>query len=240
LNWYAFLVGIGASFAIWQIVENRKENEDFHWPISGLWILVGSWLGSRLAYFIWQPAALVDFGWQSVSYQQGGMVWPGAVLGAWVTVAILTLFNKKSFLETADRLIVMLPPLAIMIWMAAWFSGSAYGQVMQNTWWVPISMDDQFQYLPRFPLQIVAAATLFLLFINFEPHISKRRPGMKTAVIWLLFSIHSLVFSYLRADHRPEWSGIAWDIWFAYLCLVWAVALFGMFYVTNRNQPDQE
>lgn len=223
MNWYAFLVGVGASLSIWRIVQGQKKQEDFQWALAGLWVLVGAWLGARLAYFIWHPAAIIDFGWQAVGLREGGMVWSGAVLGAWITIIVLALARRSSWLVVADRLLVMLPPLAIMTWLAGWISGSGYGPVMQAAWWVPRTMDDSFQLLPRFPLQWLAAASLFLTFLLSESRFPPQKTGAQAALIWTVFSVHTLVFSLLRADQRPEWLGVYWDIWFLILCLLWAI-----------------
>jgi len=225
LNWYAFLVGAGASLAIWRIVQGQKKREDFQWALAGLWVLAGAWLGARLAYFIWHPAAIVDFGWRAFGLREGGMVWPGAVCGAWITIFILALAKRANWLMVADRLLVMLPPLAIMAWLAGWISGSGYGPLMQAAWCIPRTMDDSFQLLPRFPLQWMAATALFLVFFLLEPRFPKNKTGGQAALTWLIFTIHTLLFSFLRADHRPESLGLYWDIWFGLICLLWALVL---------------
>ncbi len=240
VNWYAFLLGAGASLAIWRIVGAQKK-KDLQWVVAGLWVLAGAWLGARLAFFIWQPATLIDQGWASLGLRAGGLVWPGAVLGAWCTIFILALTKGKSWLVVADYLLVMLAPLAIMSWLAGWFSGSGYGQIMQAAWWIPRTLDDSFQHLPRFPLQWVAAVTLFLLFILLEPRFPKNKTGALTALTWMIFSIHTLIFSFLRADQRPEFSGVYWDIWFGFVCLLWAIVLVMLVFVRTpkiKNNPE--
>jgi hypothetical protein len=84
-------------------------------------------------------------------------------------------------------------------------------------------MDDSFQLLPRFPLQWLAAASLFLTFLLSESRFPPQKTGAQAALIWTVFSVHTLVFSLLRADQRPEWLGVYWDIWFLILCLLWAI-----------------
>jgi len=239
LNWYAFLVGTGASLAVWRVVQTQKKKDDFQWVLASLWILLGAWIGARLAFLIWQPAILVDFGWQALRLREGGMVWPGAVLGAWVTVLILSFIKRVNWLEVADRLLVMLPPLVIMSWLAAWISGSSYGPEMGAAWWVPMTMDDSFQYLPRFPLQWVAATSLFIIYFLIESRLRLKKTGAQSAVIWFLFCTHTFVFSLLRADQRPEWLGLYWDIWFLILCLLWLMFLiWSVFFKKTRQQLD--
>lgn len=235
MNWYAFLVGAGASLAIWRVIQCQKKQDDFHWAMAGLWLLFGAWLGARLVFFFWQPAALVDFGWRALGLREGGMVWPGAVLGAWITIFPLALIKKIMWLEIADQLLVMLPPLAMMSWLAGWISGSGFGPVMPAAWWVPMTMDDSFQLLPRFPLQWIAAASLFLIYYILESRFYTTRVGGKAALIWFIFSMHTLLFSFLRADLRPEWLGLPWDIWFAVICGLWAIILGWLVFVRKTG-----
>jgi prolipoprotein diacylglyceryltransferase len=225
LNWYAFLVGAGASMAIWRIIQSQKKSDDLQWAIAGLWLLLGAWAGARMAFFIWQPAAIVDFGWKALGLREGGMVWTGAVIGAWITIFMIALAKKRNWLEAADQLLVMLPPLAIMSWLAGWISGSGYGPEMPAAWWVPMTMDDRFQILPRFPLQWIAAASLFLIFMLMETNLPKLKTGRLAALIWSIFTVHTLVFSFFRADPRPVWMGFPWDIWFVFVCGLWAIIL---------------
>ncbi len=239
MNWYAFLIGTGASLAIWRIVQ-AQEKKDLQWVVAGLWVLLGAWLGARLGYFIWQPATIVDLGWQSFSLREGGMVWPGAVAGAWVIIFVQVFAKRTHWLVAADRLLVMLPPLAIMSWLAGWFSGSGYGPLMQAAWWVPRTLDDNFQLLPRFPLQWIAATSLFLIYLLLEPRFPKNKTGAQAALIWLIFTVHTLIFSFLRADYRPEFFGLYWDIWFGLVCLLWGLVFIGMVFMRktkNQNQP---
>ena len=226
LNWYAFIIGMGTSLALLRVLQEQKAGERTTWAIAALWLLFGAWIGARIAFFIWQPAVILDFGWQAFGLREGGMVWPGAALGAWISIWILSVAKQKNILETADHLLVMLPPLTIMSWLAGWFSGSGYGQVMSSAWWIPVTLDDHFELLPRFPLQLVAAFSLFLLFLLLEPRIAKKKTGMKAVLVWSVFSIHTLIFSFLRADLRPKWMGLPWDIWFVFICIFWAI-LFG-------------
>ncbi len=225
MNWYAFLIGIGTSLAIWRVIQEQEKPQKFRWGFLSLWVLLGSWLGARIAFFIWHPAIILDLGWQAFGLREGGLVWPGAIAGAWLSIWLISLKVDKSFLETADFLIVMLPPIAITSWLAGWFSGSAYGPIMTEAWWVPMSLDDTFQMAPHFPLQLVVAASLFVLNIVAESCIPKNKKGFRTTIIWSIFCLHMLIFSFLRADPRPVFLGLAWDIWLVFICILWALLL---------------
>lgn len=228
MNWYAFLIGIGASLAIWRVIQEQEKPGKIRWGVFSFWVLFGGWIGARIAFFIWHPAVILDFGWLAFGLREGGMVWSGAIAGAWLSIWLISLNLEKGFLKTADYLIVMLPPIVITSWLAGWFSGSAYGQIMPEAWWIPKTVDDTLQTLPRFPLQLVAAFSLFVLYLLAESRIPKNTKGLRTSIIWSIFSLHTLVFSFLRADPRPEWSGIAWDIWFVFICILWALFLWLM------------
>lgn len=236
MNWFAILVGIGASLAIWRVVQEQKQPEKLNWGISSLWVLVGAWIGARIAFFIWQPAIILDLGWQAIDLREGGMVWPGAMLGGWISIWLISLKKEMRFLKAADQLIMMLPPLVITSWLAGWFSGSAYGPIMPEAWWIPKTIDDTFQILPRFPLQLLAAFSLFVFYLLAETRIRNEVTGFRTVIIWSIFSSHSLLFSFLRADSRPEWLGITWDIWFVFICMVWLLVLYWMVWLRKPRK----
>lgn len=240
MNWYAFLIGIGASLGIWRVIQEQEKPQKLHWGFLSLWVLFGGWIGARIAFFIWHPALILDFGWQAFGLREGGMVWPGAIAGAWLSIWLISLKVEKGFLETADFLIVMLPPLVITSWLAGWFSGSAYGQIMPEAWWIPMSIDDTFQMSPRFPLQLVAAFSLFVLFLLVDSRIAKGQKDSRTTILWSIFSFHTLIFSFLRADPRPEWFGIEWDVWFVFLCIIWGLLLWLIWFRQFKKKDDKE
>ncbi len=240
MNWYAFLIGLGSALAIWRVVQEQKQSQKMDWGFAALWVLFAAWLGARIAFYIWQPAIILDLGWQAFGLRAGGMVWSGAVFGAWIAILLISLRKGIGFLETADQLMVMLPPMVVTIWLAGWFSGSAYGHLMPEGWWIPITIDDTFQLNPRFPLQLVAAVSLFILFAVIEPRIQKQLVGRRTAIVWTIFSIHTLIFSFLRADLRPLWLGIAWDIWFVFVCIAWALTLCWMAWFRKPGKSNEK
>ncbi len=223
---YAFLIGAGASLAVWRVTRTVVPKLALRWAWTAVGVLFGALLGARLGYLFWQPNSFTNHFWQLFRINQGGLVWFGAFPAAWLVIWGVAKFRSLPFTMVADRVLTMLPPMAIMTWLACWASGSGYGELLENAWWAPLSIDERGLWAVRFPLQWVAALSLFLIFAIFEGRFPKNRPGQRAALTWLIFCAHTLLFSFLRADPRPVWHGVTWDEWAAIFYLAGALIFF--------------
>ena len=96
---------------------------------------------------------------------------------------------------------------------------------------------------PRVPVQPVAALTLFLLLGAIECVWKKPVPsGRRAALLLLVLSIHTLLFSLMRADPVQPLLGIRLDVWTSILfILVTGILLLCTFDVKSRkNQVEKE
>jgi phosphatidylglycerol:prolipoprotein diacylglycerol transferase len=239
LNLYSFLLGIGSSLSIWRVTADVPLHEKIRWASSALVVLLGALIGARIGFLLWQPAYLAAFGWQAMRIWEGGFIWPGAVLGAWLMILLLSWQMRQKVGFVADRMAVMVPPLAITIWLGCWMAGCGYGQVIPLNWQFSMTMDETGQWASRFPLQWVAAVTLFLVYFGWEQRFPSKRTGQRSAITWLIFMVHTLLFSIFRADLRPGWQGLSWDIWFAILYLVAALICFLIAFFPKKFDSEQ-
>ena len=228
MNLYALLIGLGASLAVWRVTKTVVPNLALRWALAALHALGGALIGARLAFLLWQPASFAAQPLSLFRFDQGGFVWFGAVPGGLIVTWIIAKQRSLPFAMVADRLVTMLPPLGIMTWLACWTAGCAYGRVITNADWLPMSVDETGLWAVRFPLQWVAALSLFLIFALYESRFPKKRPGQRAALTWLLFSTHTLLLSFFRADPRPSWQGLTYDEWAAMIYLVSALVFFIM------------
>jgi phosphatidylglycerol:prolipoprotein diacylglycerol transferase len=226
LNLYAFLIGAGGSLAVWRVAKTVVSSLARRWVLAALFVLAGALFGARIGFVFWQPESFSGSFWQIFRLDQGGLVWFGALPGAWLMVWLIAKQRSLPFVMVADRMATMLPPMGIMTWLACWTAGCGYGPLLENGWWAPLTMDERGLWAVRLPLQFLAAISLFLIFSTWEAKFPKRRPGQRAALTWLLFSAHTLFFSFLRADPRPIWQGLAWDEWAALFFLGTALFFF--------------
>jgi phosphatidylglycerol:prolipoprotein diacylglycerol transferase len=239
LNLYALMLGIGSSLSIWRVSKEVPAREAMRWSASALIVLLGALIGARIGFVLWQPAYLEAFGWQVLRLWEGGFIWPGAIVGAWLAIFLISwqLHSRVGFV--ADRMSVMVPPLVIMIWLGCWMAGCGYGPLLPAGWQFPASVDETGMWASRLPLQWLAAISLFLIYFSFEHHFPRRRSGQAAALSWLLLMIHTLTFSLLRADLRPGWQGLSWDIWAAIFYLTTAVFVCLIVFYPQKSEEEK-
>ncbi len=234
---YAALIGLGATLGMWRIYQSVFEEEHLSAARAALWVLVGALLGARLAFFLWQPAYLTNNGWRAFQFWEGGFIWSGAVAGALLTSILVALIRHQNIRLLLDQMSSLLPPVALMTWLACIPAGCGYGkQLTGNIAWLTV-IDERGNYASRFPNQIVAALLLFLIFYVFERTFTTKRIGLRSGLTWLLFCLHTLVFSFLRADLRPVWKGLPVDIWMALGFLL--IAMINMIFVLKPGLDDK-
>lgn len=239
LSLYAFLLGIGSSLSIWRVAMDVPPPEKIRWSSSALVILLGALIGARIGFILWQPAYIAAYGWQVLRIWEGGFIWPGAVAGAWLAILLLSWQMHQPVGFVADRTAVMVPPIAITIWLGCWMAGCGYGPLISLNWQFPMTIDETGLLASRFPLQWTAAVTLFLIYFSWEHRFPKQRTGQRAAITWFIFMIHTLIFSIFRADLRPGWQGVSWDIWFAILYLITALICILIAFYPKKVTKDQ-
>ncbi len=226
---YALLIGLGATLGMWRIYQTVAEGEQLSAARAAVWSLVGALVGARLAFFLWQPAYLSENGWRAIRFWEGGFIWPGAVAGSLLTIIIVALIRRQNIQYLLDQWSPLLPAAALMTWLACIPAGCGYGkQLSVNIAWLTV-IDERGNYASRFPNQLVAALLLFLVFTIFEHTFTTKRIGLRSGLTWLLICLHTLVFSFLRADLRPVWKSLPVDIWMALAFLL--IAMINMIFV---------
>jgi len=239
MNLYTIFLGIGATFGMWRVSQNSPGNLVLRSAYSALGVLAGALIGSRIGFFFWQPGYIKAAGWKAIQIWDGGLIWPGAIIGAWVAIGTIAIIRKMDVRVLADHLSPLLLPIVIMTWLACISTGSGYGVEISPEFYFPAVVNERGVYASRFPNQWVAAIVLFLLYLVFEKKIQSKFVGYYSAVTWLVFSIHTLIFSFFRSDPRPHLQGQPVDIWAAILFLTISMIYF-ILVVLLRNTPQKE
>ena len=233
------LLGIGSSLCIWRVSREVPTRDVMRWSTSALVVLLGGLIGARIGFILWQPAYLDAFGWQVLRIWEGGFIWPGAVIGAWLAILLISWQLHFRIGMVADRMSVMAPPLVTMVWLGCWTAGCGYGPLLPASWHFPASIDETGMWASRIPLQWLAAISLFLIYFSFEHHFPRRRNGQTAALTWLILMVHTLIFSFLRADLRPGWQGLSWDIWATILYLIIALIAFLIVFFPKKSDDEK-
>ena len=190
MNRYAVLVGLGAALGLWQVIQTALPALAARRARQGLVLLLGGLLGARLGYVLLHFAYYRQHLLEAPQLWLGGLYWPGALAGALLALPVIARASGERLVVLADGLTPLLPPFTILVWLACWTAGCAYGIHTQGAWWGLPAADETGVVARRLPLQVLAALTLALM-------------------------THTFLFSLLRTDPTLRWLGLRADSWAA-------------------------
>ena len=202
MNGYSLLLGVGAALGLMQIVQRVPEMQSLRWVIAGLGLLAAGLAGARASYVWLFPTyyrATPQAAWQIT---QGGLAWPGALIGGMAAMFIAALLLRAPLGLAADVFAPLFIYVAITAWLGAAFSGIAYGiEVYQAAPWALPSNQPDGYLVYRWPLQLTAALTLFYIIWRFDRRSEDWRiPGSRAGASGLLLAGHTALFSSWRDD----------------------------------------
>jgi len=165
-----------------------------------LYILVGSFLGARAFYVIYQaPSFFLENPLQIFYVWNGGFVFYGGFIGGVLSILLFTKLRKESLSMWFN---FSAPLLAFGYGLgrfACLLNGCCYGDITDH-WW-SINLHSAF----RHPTQIYASfweLILFVALLNFE-RIKGFNKGIPVFSIWLIgHGIGRLMMEYFRVDDR--------------------------------------
>ncbi|HWR66537.1 MAG TPA: prolipoprotein diacylglyceryl transferase family protein [Bellilinea sp.] len=228
MNGYSLLIGIGAALGLLQVIRRVPDNLSLRWTVAGLGMLIAGLAGARAAY-VWLNPGYYSLHPQAVwQLTEGGLAWPGALSGVLAAFFLAALFMRVPLGVSADVFAPMIVTVAITCWLGAAFSGTAYGASIHPAlpWAIP-STEPEGVLTYRWPLQLTAALTLFLLHWSFERQTADSRlPDVRASMVGLLLAGHTALFSYWRADGGLVFNGLRVD--YAAAGLLGALCLVGL------------
>jgi phosphatidylglycerol:prolipoprotein diacylglycerol transferase len=214
---FSLLLAIGASFSLWRLALASPAAQRFYWLLTGLLTLLGALLGARIFYILEHLHYYALYAKEIVQIWQGGLAWEGALAGALLSILLAARVWQWDFWQLCDRLMVMLLPLSLATWLACLLEGSAYGIALpQDTWWGIRVLDETGIAALRSPVQPLAALSL-LVFLGLAEVLLRKstRPGLRSSVLLLIFSLDMLLFTFMRADAAQSWLGLRLESWAA-------------------------
>jgi len=230
---YTFPLIVGVSAAVGLIL--------ITWPVAafpnlahlrlniGCAVLTGALIGGRVGY-VWVNWPHFQEYWAEIpQVWLGGLSWPGALAGAILALAAITL--RQKFTENfPDILLPLFTSIVIGSWLASWLTGQAYG-IEVSAWWGTRVPDEWGAVVIRWPTQlagILAALGLHWGVDQLRVRGWLRIPGLAASLELAGLSLTILVGSPYRADSAPLWRGIRLDTWAAlvFLGLSTIIALF--------------
>ena len=217
MNFFSLFIGLGASLGLLRVLQVSPAATRLRWLSAALITLIGSLIGARIGFLIAFHQYFAEHPREMVRFDLGGLSWPGAMAGALLFAWLGTRLLGFSPADGFDRLSRMLLPVAVAVWLGAWLSGVAYGQPLPaGTWWGLQAPDESGLVSLRVPVQPLAILSLLLVLLVCEGltrHVKKK--GVKAAWLFFAFSVHSLLFSFLRYDSVQTLFGLRLDSWAA-------------------------
>lgn len=238
MSFFSFLIGFGASIALLRLAMVTDANQRTKWLLFGLFVLGGALIGARLAFAAAHTNFFSTRAGEIMNFAAGGLWWPGALAGGMLIALGIGLVRPRSLGNTLDKFIVMFLPMAVAFWLASWSAGVAYGVRLDSSiWWGFPMLDITGVTAQRVPVQPAAALTLLVLLGGIELGWRKpSAPGRRMGVILLALSIHTLLFSFMRADPIQPWLGLRLDVWVAILFVTIAILLLVTTFVVQSKK----
>jgi hypothetical protein len=202
MNGYSLLLGIGAALGLLQVIRRVPDSLALRWTAAGLGMLALALAGARAAYVWLNPAYFAAHPQAAWQMSQGGLAWPGALAGLLAGFLMSAILLRVPVAAAADVYLPMTVTLAVAVWLGAALSGTAYGASIHPAlpWAIPTYQPEGLLTY-RWPLQLTAALSLFVVYFRFEQRSAGwKLPGMQAAAGGLLLAAHTLLFSYWRAD----------------------------------------
>lgn len=231
LHAYGLLMALGflAGYGNW-IFLGRRSNR----PVAAVsdllfWIMVSGVAGARLAYvlahvpeFVRHPAAIFRV-------DQGGLVYYGGFLAAWVTLIAVARHRHEPFWPLADFVVTSLPLAHAFGRIGCWLNGCCYGTASSGhlairypagsfAWYDQVEAGrlaaSATKSLPVYPVQLFEAGFNFLLYTALMLlYLRKPRPGIVSSAYLLLYAPGRFLLEFLRGDHRHHWLGLSDAQW---------------------------
>ena len=215
MNLFAILIGFGATLGLANVAWHARRTHDMPSLVTaGLLALLGALLGGRLGYGVANWAYFRSHLADLPRLWLGGLSAPGALAGGLLALPLASWWLHLRLPTLADRLVPLLPPLAVFAWLAGWAAGVAYGPLSGVSALGLPARDEWGFFAPRLPLQLAGALITLALLGWLESRGSfPHRPGMSFSLAFLAVVIPALGVSFARVDPTPLWSGLRSDTW---------------------------
>ncbi len=234
---FSLLLSLGALAGLALVALRAPKKLTFRYLDAALGVLLSALVVSRLAYVFTNWAYFRLHTGEILQIWLGGLSAPGALLGAFLGMALLRAGRTFYLGPLADGLLPLLGSLSIAAWLGCWSDGSAYG-APSSAWYALPAVDEWGALAPRLPVQLLGALFSLLLFIALEQAQAwLHRPGLAASLGLVGWGLAFFGLSFLRADQAQTWLGLRLDAWGA--LGIAAVGMLGMAALLLRPKQPQ-
>jgi phosphatidylglycerol:prolipoprotein diacylglycerol transferase len=244
IRWYSLLFGLsfflGYYIFVYIAKKENKKLEDLDDLVMYMFFatIIGARLGHCLFYdfhyyFIEHPLEIFKI-WE------GGLASHGAIF---TIIPVLYLFMKKhagyTYLWLLDRITWVIALAATFIRLGNFFNSEIVGLPTDGSWGVVFMQNGE--TFPRIPIMLFESACYFFVFILLSNmYVSKNgkvRPGMMSAVFFLLMLIFRFICEFWKSDFGDK---VLWDLNSGQLLSI-PFVLFGfwLMYYSFKKSPSK-
>ncbi|HEX2935448.1 MAG TPA: prolipoprotein diacylglyceryl transferase [Bacteroidales bacterium] len=158
-----------------------------------IYMAVGTIVGARLGHcFFYEPKYYLSNPWEILAIWHGGLASHGAAVGILIAIYYFSKKEKKPFLWTMDRIVIVGALSGFFIRLGNLMNSEIYGVATDLPWGFIFVRENE--KLPKHPTQIYESLAYLLIFILLLRLYYKANGKPKAGMIFGLFFI--LVFSF--------------------------------------------
>lgn len=205
--WYGIMVAAGflACVAHLTILGIREGRSPSFGSDLAFWIMLFGIIGARIAYvganigyYLQDPLAIIRV-------DQGGLIYYGGFLGAFIAGIIFARIKKLNILALADYVVSALPLGHAFGRIGCFLNGCCYGAVASVPWSVSQ------QGAPRHPVQLYEAFLNLAIYALLIPAYRRRKQnGEILAFYCVIYPLGRFLLEFFRGDERLGWHGFSY------------------------------
>lgn len=202
--WYGIMTALGFLACVAHLVIRgirEKRPASFGSDVA-FWMMLSGIIGARLAYVIANIGYYLQNPLAVIRLDQGGLIYYGGFIGAFLAGIVFARINKLSILGLADFVVSALPLGHAFGRLGCFLNGCCYGSLSSLPWSV------QQQDGNRHPVQLYEAVLNIVIYLLlFLVYRRRKQPGEILAVYCIAYSLGRFLLEFLRGDERLGWHG---------------------------------
>ena len=215
-------MAIGFLLFLWTLQHfgrGTRRNGDYVSNLLTLLIVSGLG-GARAAYVIehWS-SQFARSPWQVLNLHQGGLMFYGGLIGAWLAVTVFALAHRENYLDFLDFLVTALPVGHALGRVGCFLEGCCFGArtdgplgvtypIGSHAWGQQVAeglIGPARAPLPLYPSQLFEAALLLAIYATLFRHYPRRKvSGEQVALYALAYAAVRFVVEMFRSDERAH------------------------------------
>lgn len=153
-----------------------------------VYMAFGTVLGARIGHCLfYQPDYYLSHPWEIIKIWHGGLASHGAAIGILIALYYFSKKNKKTYLWTVDRIVIIVALSGFFIRMGNLMNSEIYGIETSLPWGFIFIRDGQ--TVPKHPTQIYEALSYLLIFVLLYTIYNKKEKNEKQGLLFSLFLI---------------------------------------------------